>query len=188
MKSTDTTQTNQFDANGLKFKIFNPKIHQLPKIDFRQTNGEDPLSVQEYYENCILSRKAGSTEVKYVIKYFDNWIGFFSIDLTRLHSKNFELVHQYEKKGDEKRSYQTPTWALLIEKIGIDQRYRCYGIGKYIMLFCSGLAHSINKDKQIKLIIFKTTKSLAEKIYFPKYQFRFTNAKGRLVWAFKRIN
>jgi hypothetical protein len=192
MKSTDTTQTTPFDPNGLKFKIFNPKIHQLPNIDFRQTNGEDPLLVQEYYDNQILNSKSDGKEGKYVIKYYDNWIGFFSINLTRLHAKQYESVPQSEEEeeGEEKReeTCQAPTWALLIEKIGIDQRYRCYGIGKYIMLFCSGLAQAINKDKQIKLVIFKTTKSLAEKIYFPKYQFNFTGASGRLVWAFKRIN
>ena len=181
------TQTTQFDPNGLKFKIFNPKKHQLPKIDFRQTNGEDPLSVQEYYENYIFNGKSDTNEVKYVIKYFDYWIGFFSIDLTRLHTKQSDLISQYEEKGEGEKFSKVPTSALLIKKIGIDQRYRCYGIGKYIMLFCSGLVQAINKDKKIKLVIFKTTKSLAEKIYFPKYQFNFTGTSGKLVWAFKRM-
>ena len=184
------TETTQFDPNGLKFKIFNPKKHQLPKIDFTQTNGQDPLSVQEYYDNCILNGRSETNEVKYVIKYFENWIGFFSIDLTRLHIKQSEMNHQHggeEVVQGEDRLPQLPICALLIRKIGIDQRYRCYGIGKYIMLFCMGLAQTINKDKQIKLVIFKTTKSLAEKIYFPKYQFNFTGTSGKLVWAFKRI-
>ena len=79
MKNIDMTQTTQFDPNGLKFKIFNPKKHQLLKIDFRQTNGEDPLSIQEYYQNYILNGKSNTNEVKYVIKYLDDWIGFFSI-------------------------------------------------------------------------------------------------------------
>jgi len=187
MKNIEMTQTTQFDPNGLKFKIFNPKKHQLPKIDFRQTNGEDPLSVQEYFENYIFSGKSDTNEVKYVIKYFDDWIGFFSIDLTRLHTKQSVLLPQYEENGKREKFYQVPTCALLIKKIGIHQRYRCYGIGKYIMLFCSGLVQAINKDMQIKLIIFKTTKSLAEKIYFPKYQFNFTGPSGKLVWAFKRM-
>jgi len=187
MKSIDMTQTTQFDPNGLKFKVFNPNKHQLPKIDFRQTDGEDPLSVQEYYENYIFNGKSDTNEVKYVIKYFDKWIGFFSIDLTRLHTRQSELIPQNEGKGTREKFYQAPTCALLIKKIGIDQRYRCYGIGKYIMLFCSGLVQSLNKDKQIKLVIFKTTKSLAEKIYFPKYQFNFTGTNGKLVWAFKRM-
>jgi len=187
MKSIEMTQTTQFDPNGLKFKVFNPNKHQLPKIDFRQTNGEDPLSVQEYYENYIFNGKSDTNEIKYVIKYFDNWIGFFSIDLTRLHTKQTEMIPQYEEKGTKEKFYRAPTCALLIKKIGIDQRYRCYGIGKYIMLFCSGLVQAINKDKQIKLVIFKTTKSLAEKIYFPKYQFNFTGTSGKLVWAFKRM-
>ncbi|TVP40734.1 hypothetical protein [Candidatus Nitrosocosmicus arcticus] len=178
------TQTTQFDKNGLKFKIFNPKKHQLPMIDFTQTNGQDPLSVQEYYDNCILDGRSETKEVKYVIKYLENWIGFFSIDLTMLHTKQSEMIHQHE---GEDRLPQLPIYALLIRKIGIDQRYRCYGIGKYIMLFCMGLAQTINKDKHIKLVIFKTTKSLAEKIYFPKYQFNFTGTSGKLVWAFKRI-
>ena len=92
------TQTTQFDPNGLKFKIFNPKKHQLPKIDFRQTNGEDPLSVQEYYENYIFNGKSDTNEVKYVIRYFDYWIGFFSIDLTRLHTKQSDLISEVRRK------------------------------------------------------------------------------------------
>jgi hypothetical protein len=187
MKSIGMTQTTQFDPNGLKFKIFNPKKHQLPKIDFRQTNGEDPLAVQEYYEKYILNGRSDTDGVKYVIKYFDNWIGFFSIYLTRLHTKQSELIPQREVNGNKEGFYQEPTCALLIKKIGIDQHYRCYGIGKYIMLFCIGLVQTINKDKLIKLIIFKTTRSLAEKIYFPKYQFNFTGTGGKLVWAYKRI-
>jgi hypothetical protein len=187
MKNIGMTQTTQFDPDGLKFKIFNPKEHQLPRIDFRQTNGEDPLAVQEYFENYILNGKSDIGEVKYVIKYFDNWIGFFSIHLTRLYTKESELNPQSEVKGKKEAFNQRPTCALLIKKIGIDQQYRCYGIGKYIMLFCIGLAQTINKDKQIKLLIFKTTKSLAEKIYYPKYQFNFTSTSGRLVWAFRRV-
>ena len=101
------TQTTQFDPNGLKFKIFNPKKHQLPKIDFRQTNGEDPLSVQEYYENYIFNGKSDTNEVKYVIKYFDNWIGFFSIDLTRLHAKQSELIPHGEEKGKREEFSQS---------------------------------------------------------------------------------
>jgi hypothetical protein len=188
MRSTSMTQTPQFDPNGLRFIIFNPKKHHLPKLDFRQTNGEDPLLVQDYFENFIFDRKSDSKGVKYVIKYFDNWIGFFSIDLTRLHPNSSELTPQ--SKEDDLRDKITiiPTCALLIEKIGIDQQYRCYGIGKYIMLYCCGMAHAINKDKEIKLVIFRTTKSLAEKIYFPKYQFNFTGTNGKLVWAFKRIS
>ncbi len=181
------TQTTQFDPDGLKFKIFDPKKHQLPKIDFRQTNGEDPLAVQEYYENYIFYSRYDTDEVKYVIEYFDNWIGFFSIDLTRLHPKQPELIPQRKVTGKQEGFYQVPTYALLIKKIGIDQHYRCYGIGKYIMLFCTGLVQTINKDKLIKLVIFKTTRSLAEKIYFPKYQFNFTGTSGKVVWAFKRI-
>ena len=98
MKSIDMTQTTQFDPNGLKFKIFNPTKHQLPKIDFRQTNGEDPLLVQEYYENYIFNGKSDTNEVKYVIKSFDYWIGFFSIDLTRLHTKQSDLIFQSRRK------------------------------------------------------------------------------------------
>ena len=187
MKSIDMTQTTQFDPNGLKFKIFNPNKHQLPNIDFRQTNGEDPLSVQEYYDNYIFNSKSNTDEVKYVIKYFEDWIGFFSIDLTRIYTKQSNLVPQYEENDKREKFYKEPTCALLIKKIGIDQRFRCYGIGKYIMLFCSGLVQAINKDLQIKLVIFKTTKSLAEKIYFPKYQFNYTDPSGKLVWAFKRM-
>jgi hypothetical protein len=188
MRSIGMTQTTPFDPNGLKFKIFNPKKHQLPKIDFRQTNGEDPLSVQDYYEKYIFNGNSDTNEVKYVIKYVDNWIGFFSVGLTRLFTKQSELILQSKDKGKREKFSQVPTSALLIKKIGIDQRYRCYGIGKYIMLFCSGLVQTINKDKKIKLVIFKTTKSLAEKIYFPKYQFNFTGTSGKLVWAFKRIS
>lgn len=181
------TQTTQFDPDGLKFKIFNPKKHRLPSIDFRQTNGEDPLAVQEYYESYFVSGKSDDDEVKYVIKYFDKWIGFFSIHLTRLHNKESELIPKHEATVKKQALYQIPTCALLIKKIGIDQQYRCYGIGKYIMLFCIGLAQTINKDKQIKLLLFKTTRSLAEKIYYPKYQFNYTSTNGKLVWAYRRI-
>ena len=114
------TQTTQFDPDGLKFKIFDPKKHQLPKIDFRQTNGEDPLAVQEYYENYIFYSRSDTDEVKYVIEYFDNWIGFFSIDLTRLHPKQPELIPQRKVTGKQEGFYQS-THICTINK---ENRYR----------------------------------------------------------------
>jgi hypothetical protein len=56
-----------------------------------------------------------------------------------------------------------------MEKLDIDKKYRCFKIGKHIcFFFCLGLGQKANYS----LFIFNTTKSLAQKIYGPKYFFQ----------------
>ena len=89
------------------------------------------------------------------------------------------LTREYDKNEVTK--------GLLIDKIGIDQKYRCFGIGRYILQFCIGLTKAISTNSQIRIIIFETTYSLAAKIYHPKYGFDFLKKDKNLVWAYKAI-
>lgn len=183
MKSINMIQMTQFNPDELKFSIYNPKTHVLPKLDFTQTNGQDPLGVQKYYENQILNNELKDIEFVYVIRYSNNWVGFFSIDLAKVQ------VHKSHMSTEIDSTYKESPSSLLIKKIGIDKDYRCYGVGKYILLFCTGLAQKINNDRQCRTIIFKTTRSLADKIYCPKYQFNYSNKDidKKLIWVYKKI-
>ncbi len=175
------TLAHPFNPDKLKFVIYSAKNHQLPNLNFAQSNGEDPLRVQEFYEKFRAGKQLDN-ELVYVLRYEEEWIGFFSVIFT--------ILSKGDVRTPERRVIDAngTLRGLLIHKIGIDQKYRCFGIGKYILLFCIGLGKSQGNDTQVKIIIFETTRSLAEKIYHPKYKFRYVvKDKKKLVWVYKKI-
>ncbi|HYF98905.1 MAG TPA: hypothetical protein VD815_02320 [Candidatus Saccharimonadales bacterium] len=176
-----------FNPDNLKFIVYNAKKDQLPILKFAQSNGEDPLKVQEYYDH-FRTRKLPKNTLFYALRYEEQWIGFFSAGFTILNKSEVGAIDgkgldSLVMKTDENFTYK----ALLIHKIGIDQKYRCFGIGKYILLFCIGLAKSRWNCAQVKIVVFRTTRSLAEKIYYPKYRFSYVGKDKKLVWAYKKI-
>jgi hypothetical protein len=175
------TSTLQFDPDKLQIIRFTPQEHRLPILNFAQSNGEDPLQVQSYYYR-LRTRKLPENELIFALRYEQEWIGFFSIGLTKIN----RMVNHGTLK-DEETYTNNPIEGLLINKIGIVRDYRCFGIGKYILQFCIGLVKSTGNESQIRLIIFETTRSLAEKIYHPKYNFNFIEKNNKLVWAYKSI-
>ena len=116
-----------------------------------------------------------------MVKYEEKIIAFFTLCMTVICSNS---LSDYDR--NELRDFKYP--ALLMDKIGIDKEYRCFKIGKYICLFCIGLAQNTNEKLDCTFFIFKTTKSLAEKIYGPKYYFRWwKNTDKKLVWIYRRV-
>ena len=65
-----------FNPDNLKFIVYNAKKDQLPILNFAQSNGEDPLKVQEYYDN-FRARKLPKNTLFYALRYEEQWIGFF---------------------------------------------------------------------------------------------------------------
>ena len=175
------TSTLQFDPNKLKFIKYDVQEHQLPILNFTQSNGEDPMQVQKYYHRIKIG-KPPENEVIFALRYGKEWIGFFTIGLTHIKRIGIQSAHRIEEI--DKDNFIE---GLLINKIGIIQEYRCFGIGKYILQFCIGLVKSGSIDQRVKIIIFETTRPLAEKIYHPKYKFNFIEKENKLVWAFKTI-
>jgi hypothetical protein len=171
----------EFDPDKLKFIRYDAQNHRLPVLNFAQSSGDDPLGVQDYYLH-ISAGKFLKNKLIYVLRYEKEWIGFFSIGLTNIRRKSDPNVLGIAEIESNKF-----TNGLLIDKIGIDQKYRCFGIGRYILHYCIGLAKSIEGDDQIRIIIFETTNSLAEKIYHPKYRFNYVKKEDKLVWAYKPI-
>ena len=181
MRNTNMTSTLQFDPNKLKFIKYTAQAQPLPILNFAQSNGEDPLQVQNYYHH-IRTKKASENELIFALRYENEWVGFFSIGLT-----NIKRISSQSSSRGEEIDTNNLIEGLLINKIGIVQEYRCFGIGKYILQFCIGLVKSSSISSQIKIIIFETTRSLAEKIYHPKYGFNFIEKENKLVWAYKII-
>jgi len=170
-----------FDPDKLKFIRYDAQNHRLPVLNFVKSSRNDPLNVKDYYLH-ISAKKKKKNRMIYTLKYEKEWIGFFSIGLTIIKCKSDPNIPGMVEIDSNNFSN-----GLLIDKIGIDQKYRCFGIGRYILHFCMGLAKSIVGDDQIRIIIFETTNSLAEKIYHPKYRFNYVKKDDRLVWAYKTI-
>jgi hypothetical protein len=181
MKNTNMTSTLQFNPDKLQFIKYTTQEHRLPILNFAQSNGEDPLQVQSYYHG-LRNKKLPENELIFVLRYEKEWVGFFSIGLTTIK----RMANQSNPKIQETDT-NNPIEGLLINKIGIVQNYRCFGIGKYILQFCIGLVKSTCNESQIRIIIFETTRSLAEKIYYPKYKFNFLEKENKLVWAYKKV-
>lgn len=183
MRNTKMTLILEFNPDKLKFIRYNAQEHTLPDLNFAQSNGDDPLDVQNYYYH-IRTGKILQNELIYALRYEKQWIGFFSVGLTKVKQKNnLDILRQVENVDAT-----GVTEGLLIDKIGIDQKYRCFGIGRYILQFCIGLTKAIRTNSQIRIIIFETTDSLAAKIYHPKYGFNYLNKDKKTVWAYKAIN
>lgn len=174
------TQITDFDPDLLRLIIFDPKKHQLSKLNLAQSNGQDPLGIQKYYDNIKESNNSRN-ELIYLIKYGGGLIGFFAVMLAKV-----KPIHP-EPNSQNKSIVESSINAFYIKKIGIDQEYRCFGIGKYVLQFCIGLSKSISNLNDIEIILFITTNSLAEKIYSSKYKFKSIPLDDRLVWIFKKI-
>lgn len=174
------TMMDNFDLNSVKFLIFDPKTHKLPHLQLKQSNGLDPLDIQSYYEN-IINRNSFETELLYIIKYKTEIIGFFSLASAIIEPTPSKLGNQFKNRNIPLIR------ALLISKIGIDQGYRCFGLGKYILQYCVGLAVNLKEIEGFEIVLFKTTKSLAQKIYCLKYSFKMIKADETLVWVYKPI-
>lgn len=173
------------DQSKLKFRMYDPSVDNLLNLDFTQTDGSDPLLVEEYVKNHILKEIENKSVKAYVVTYEGNAIAFFTLSMTVICSKS--LLKGDYADDDELKKIVFP--ALLMGKIGIDKKYRCFGIGRYICLFCMGLAQETNKKMACAFFIFRTTKSLAEKIYGPKYCFRWKkDTPNRMVWAYRKIS
>jgi hypothetical protein len=167
------------DPNKLKFKIYDPTMDNLSDLDFTQNDGSDPLLVEQYIKSNLLRGIKNENVKIYVVKYEDIAIAFFTLSISVICRNNLCT----DENGLKDFIYP----ALLMGKIGIDKKYRCFNIGKYICLFCLGLAQITNEKIACTFFVFKTTKSLAEKIYGPKYYFRWKNTDSKIVWVYRRI-
>jgi hypothetical protein len=170
------------EPEKLRFKIYNPLIDDLSELDFTQNDGSDPLLVEQYAKIKFSKGIENSSKDNkiYVVKYEEKVIAFFILRMSVICNNNFS-----EDDIDKLDEFNYP--ALLMSKIGIDKNYRCFKIGKFICLFCLGLAQLTNEKLACPFFIFKTTKSLAEKIYGPKYHFRWKSTNSKLVWIYRRI-
>ena len=83
-------------------------------------------------------------------------IAFFTLIMSLICGSSLSYYDKYEFKD-----FNFP--ALLMEKIGIDKKYRCFKIGKYICLFCLGLAQKTNENLACTFFIFKQQKALPKK-------------------------
>lgn len=174
------TMIDNFNLDSIRFLVFDPKIHILPKMQLKQSNGEDPLEVQSYYES-IIKGNSFNNELLYVIRYKTETIGFFCIASATV-EPDFSNVDNPITQGKN-----SLIRALLISKIGIDQNYRCFGLGKYILQYCIGLAINLKEIEKFDIVVFRTTKSLAQKIYCLKYNFKMIKGDENLVWVYKKI-
>jgi hypothetical protein len=174
------------NPNKLKFRPYDPLTDSLDNLDFTQTNGSDPLFVEEYTKTHMPKEAENKNNKIYVVSYEGKIIAFFTLSMSVICSRNL-LNEEDGNEHDYAILKESVFPALLMGKVGIDKKYRCFGIGKYICLFCIGLAHKTSEKIACSFFIFRTTKSLAEKIYGPKYYFRWKSTQNKLVWVYRKI-
>ncbi len=180
------------DSSKLKFKKYDPFVDNLINLDFKQTDGSDPFMVEEYVKNQISKDFEKKGNKIFVVSYEENIIAFFTLSMSVICSKNLlkdgdDGYNDDDADSESNNNKKVVFPALLMGKIGIDKKYRCFGIGKYICLFCMGLAQKTNEKIACTFFIFRTTQSLAEKIYGPKYYFRWKDRPSKIVWAYRKI-
>jgi hypothetical protein len=94
------------------------------------------LIEQDAKNNLIKVIKNGNEKI-YVVKYEESIIAFFTSSMSVVCSK--DLLNE----GNGLKGLVYPV--LLMGKIGIDQKHRCFGIGKYVCLFCLGLVRKTSE-------------------------------------------
>ncbi|MDQ4074330.1 MAG: hypothetical protein M3162_08525 [Thermoproteota archaeon] len=187
-QDTEDTIITTINPENLEFKIYDHTKDRLDDLDFSQSDGGDPLLVKEFAKE-LSNYKGSNKSIKYnktfIVKHNSQPIAFFTARLSVITCKEI-LDKDKDKVGEMDNVIAYP--ALLMEKIGIDKNYRCFGIGRYISLFCLGMAQRINEIIPCPFFVFKTTKSLAEKIYGPKYFFKWKSLGNRkTVWIYRRV-
>jgi hypothetical protein len=76
------------DISKLKFRKYDPLVDNLLSLDFKQTDGSDPLFVEEYVKGQISKDFENKSNKIFVVSYEENIIAFFTLSMSVICSKN----------------------------------------------------------------------------------------------------
>jgi GNAT superfamily N-acetyltransferase len=107
----------------------------LSSCDFKEDDGSDPLYVDEFIHHRATIYRENNLSVIYVVKYCKEIVGFFTLSMGALEVKK---LRESDKMEAAPQLTQYP--ALLLGNMGVEKKFRCRGIGKWICQFCIGLA------------------------------------------------
>ena len=114
----------------------------LSKLDCTESDGSDPLGVQEYLGSKALAYHREKVSTVYIVKDQRDGriLAFFALSMTNIESK---VLEETEKLGDFfYKSYP----AVHLGQIGVDKAYRGKKLGREICYYCIGLALTISEQ------------------------------------------
>jgi GNAT superfamily N-acetyltransferase len=171
---------NQINHNKLIFDNFSEKDN-FSSLDFTQADKSDPLDIDKFiHENPIRYIRYHISTI-YSVKYEEKLIAYFTLSMCII--KTEELLGEDVREGIAYQNYP----ALLVGKIGVDKKIRNMGIGRAILLYCLGLAQTINDDVACSALILHTTRDMVG--YYRKNGFKNIEPKSskKLVTMYRTI-
>jgi GNAT superfamily N-acetyltransferase len=127
------------------------ELHEIPKLDFTEYDGSDPLEIHKFYYNDLRRYQESKLGATRIVRYRGKLVGYFTVSMNAI---------ELEKLGkDEKVKGATPKKypAMLIGRMGVDKKYRGQGIGSEICLFCRGLAIETSREVACRYVMLHTT-------------------------------
>ncbi len=171
----------RIDSTKLKFSYFDPSKDDFLKLNFKQKDGSDPLDIYKFIHNNPLDHVTNHVSKIYSIRYADQLTAFFTLSMSQIES-------QYLNDEDDINKVKFNVYpALLLGQLGIDKDFRGQGLGYYIILYCLGLGQILSEKVGCAFLILRTTRTLAEKYYEPKYNFKWKRNYKQKVWMYRKL-
>lgn len=154
----------------------------LPKLDFTEKNGEDPLGIDHFYHYELEMYMQSNLSKVWVIETGRKIIAYFTVSMSAIELQKLDKLNE-KVRGTTPKRYPS----MLLGRMGVDKKYRGNGIGNSICSFCRGLAIDISEKVACRYLILQTT---ADKIpFYKKCGFKQSSEKPykNLYWMYSRI-
>ncbi len=157
------------------------ELNKIPKMDFTEENGKDPMNIQEFYNKELKKYEKNNLSKIRLLKKDGEFVGYFAVSMNGIELEKLS--------GDEKVKGTTPRRypAILIGRMGVNKGQRGNGVGRFICDFCRGLAIEMSDKVACRYLILQTTKEkipFYEKCHFVKSSKKPSNG---LYWMYGRI-
>ena len=173
-------QEKSLDTDNLDFTLYDPFLDDFSYLDFRDIDNLDPFKVDEFIHNNPKKYIDNHVSTIFTVRYNKEIIAFFTISMSSIGKKEMEL--------DDKINIPFHYYpALLLGQIGVDKKFRGYGIGQSICKYCRGLGQQLNQNVACAFLILQTSKILAEQYYESKCNFKWKKSNKEKVWMYRKL-
>lgn len=153
----------------------------LSILDFTESNGTDPLGVDEFARTKATKYHKNKISTVRVVRDKKEIVAYFTVSMSAI---SVDILAS-EEKVEGVTSIRYP--AMLLGQLGVDKKYRGKGIGSEICNFCLGLADVLGKQIACRYVILQT--SITRTTLYEKFEFRMSpkSPAGKKIWMYRRL-
>ena len=165
----------------MTLKISRLVEQRLPVLDFTESDGTDPLKINEFYKKDLQIYSKAKLSTVWVVKEDEKIIAYFTLSMNAI---ELDMLSKDEKvKNTTPRKYPV----VLLGMMGVDKKHRSKGVGKFICRTCIGLAINTSNKIACRYVALQTTldkTGFYEQIDFIRSK---KSSKGETVWMYARL-